>query len=97
MGKLKTNKEREKKKMLRNFYKKQNEELPVVPGPREKDEIEKEFREVFSQAAQEQYKVFVHSETLKQLNMKLVQLSNEAKDRSDIDSKTNKEPEVKND
>lgn len=66
--------------MKNMFKKKANPE-----APRSLDEIEKEYQQLSAQAANAQYKVFVHSEELKQVNKRLMQVNQEYGERQQLD------------
>ena len=55
-------------------------------APRSMQELEKEFQSLSAQAANAQYKVYIHGEELKELNKRLVQVNQEAAERSKLDA-----------
>lgn len=60
-------------------------------GPRPFNEIEREFQQVSAQAANAQYKVYVHKKELEQLNKRLVEINAEAGNRQKLDADTKAE------
>lgn len=54
-------------------------------APRTTEEILKEYNELKLRLADSQYQVFVHTETVKELNYRMLQLNKEASHRQQLD------------
>jgi len=66
---------------MKNLFKKK-----INPtAPRAFKEIEQEYQMLSAQAANAQYKVFVHSEELKKINKRLMEVNQEAAERQKLD------------
>lgn len=72
---------------MKNLFKKKAN--PEAPRPF--DEIEKEYQQLSAQAANAQYKIFVHTEELKQVNKRLMQVNQEAGERQQLDQAVKEE------
>lgn len=56
--------------------------------PRSLEELQKEYADLLSKAAQAQYMVYVHNKELEALNEQLVRVNQEAAHRQSLDKKT---------
>lgn len=70
---------------MKNMFKKNKSKFPTAAGPRPLDEITKDYSVVSSQAFDAQYKAYVYSRELEQLNARLVEINQEAAMRKELD------------
>jgi hypothetical protein len=59
-------------------------------APREMPEIEREYSELLSKAAQAQYLVYVHTRSLEELNLQLLGVNEEAAARGQLNNQAAK-------
>lgn len=62
--------------------------------PRNLEAIQADYQQTALQAGQSQYQVFVHSEDLKSLNQKLLNLNREAAERNRLDQEAKNKEET---
>lgn len=74
------------KKLLNSLKKKAS-----PSGPRQFVEIEREFQQLSAQAANAQYRIYVHSEELKVINRRLTEINSEAGERQRLDEQVKAE------
>lgn len=65
-----------------NPFKRKKEKFPTSTGPRQIEEINKEYSELIAKAGQTQYLVTVYSNELKDINSKLLKVNQEAAARN---------------
>jgi len=66
--------------------------LPAPPpAPRALADITAEYQQKAIEAGQSQYQAFVHSEDVKSLNRRLLELNREAAERNKLDAEAKKE------
>jgi hypothetical protein len=70
---------------MKNPFKRKKEKFPTDSVPRTMIEINKTYGEELARAGEEQYLVYVHTETLKHVNQRLLALNQEAAARQQLD------------